>query len=638
MTSAAQTRTWRDWLGLHPIERIAPPWTARTRDLYVTNGQYTRTLVLAEPPPDVSALWLVPLLDMGGDVTISQQIVPLTTGETKRLLRLRRTQHLSDMLGREKQGRLDDPADAAHFTSATQVEQQVVAGASRLFHVAITLTLRAPTIKGLAVLEGRVREALERLGATCWPATWEHAAGFADGTPLLRGQLRRPRTFDTTTLAYSFLFAASNVGMPAGPVWGVSTHDGRPLRYDPWNRALGIEAPHIAILAPTGTGKTVTAWHLVCESLCGGSGPEGAPQRVILVDPKADYTRGVRYFGGTTLQWHVHAPAATGAGEAHTINVMQIGAGQTLDEAAKATLGLVALATSTPHYPMAPDTTGIWEAAIRAAYAAYGITPDDARTWHTRPDGAPRTPADFPTLATLYGIVAPDGAWDTPTLANALYPWARGTFAPLFARPTSVDLTAQRILSFDLESLTHDQDAAGRLRAVASYLIGTWTWALARATPGRTLLVLDEVETLLAYPETALLVGNWLALGRSYGLQVLHMSQQYLGYTQTPQGRRAISNTPTKLFLRQAGGENIAQLAADFSLTAAQRHFLLSARKGVPGQCGSEALLVTPRGMEQIEIVPPPDVLNVLATGDPAGMHPAVRAVLDEAATVVAAA
>lgn len=622
----AGTTDWHDWLALRPLERIAPEWCARSRDLYVVQGQHTRTLIVAGWP-DLAPLWLVPFLEMGGDVTVSLQVVPRTTGETKRLLRLRRVQHLSDMALRAKRGQLDDPAEAARLASATAVEQAVAGGASRLFRAALTLTLRAPTVRELAELEGRVRERLNRIGASAWPATLEHPDGFHDGLPLMRRALRRERTLDTTSLAYSFFWAAGNVGMPAGPIWGVTLPDRRPLPYDAWNRAMGVEAPHVAILAPTGTGKTVFAWTLLCELLCGGGEP---PAQAVLVDPKADYTRGVRYFGGTTLRWSVAAPD-------HAVNVMQIAPGQTFGEAAQTVLGFVALATSTPHFPMSPSTTGIWEAAIRAAYARVGVYPNNPQTWtHSLDGGAatPRGPDDYPTLATLYDVVAPGHEWDTPTLAQALYPWAVGTYAALFARPTSVNLADSPLVSFDLESLTHSEDAGGRLRALASYLIGAWTWALARGDQARRVLVLDEVETLLAYPETALLVGNWLALGRSYGLQVVHMSQQYTGYTQTPQGRRAISNTPTKLFLQQVGGQNIEEIARDFRLTPQQREFVLRARKGVAGQWGTEALLVTPRGTEQLEILPAPDVLNVLLYGDPAGPHPAVR----EAERVVASA
>ena len=296
MTTTAAQQTWQDWLGFHPIERMAPTWAARSRDLYVTQGTYTRTLIVAELPPMLEPTWLTPFLSMGGDVTVSLQTVPLTTGEANRLLRIRRVQHSSDMLTRMKQGRIDDPDEAAALASATAIEAQVRASHAKLFRTALTLTLRAPTKRELADLEQRVRERLDTLQATTWPATWEHAQGFQDSLPLHRRLLRRETILDTTTLAYSFPFVASNVGMPAGPIWGVSLKDRRPLRYDAWNRLLGVEAPHVALLGPTGGGKSVLAWTLLCEQLL--SGDPNAPEQALLVDPKNDYGRGVSYIGG----------------------------------------------------------------------------------------------------------------------------------------------------------------------------------------------------------------------------------------------------------------------------------------------------------------------------------------------------
>jgi hypothetical protein len=86
----------------------------------------------------------------------------------------------------------------------------------------------------------------------------------------------------------------------------------------------------------------------------------------------------------------------------------------------------------------------------------------------------------------------------------------------------------------------------------------------------------------------------------------------------------------TKLLLKQVGGENIAELVKDFQLTPRLRDFALGAKVGTPGRWGSEGLLVTPRGQETIEILPPPEVLELLRPPDGA-------AVVRQAAAVVEA-
>jgi hypothetical protein len=279
-------------------------------------------------------------------------------------------------------------------------------------------------------------------------------------------------------------------------------------------------------------------------------------------------------------------------------------------------LGLLALATTTPTAPMSPEDYAFWAWALARTYRRFGIVREDPTSWLTTAGGAPRRPADYPTLRDLFQTIGPDGECDRPSLAALLRDWSVGMYSGLFARHTTADLSGARLVVFDLEGLTHGDDALGRLRPMATYLISLFVWGEARAQRRRRLLGTDEVATLLAYPATARFFGNLLAMGRAYGLSVFHMSQQYLDYTQSPEGRRAITSTATKLLLKQNGGENIDRLVRDFRLTERLRDFALGARVGAPGRWGSDGLLVTPRGVETIEILPPPEVLELLRPPD----------------------
>jgi hypothetical protein len=609
------------WLGLRPLERVAPEWATRTRDLYTVQGVYTRSILIGDAPPGLTPGWLSPFLLAAGDVTLSLHAIPLTPKEADRALRLRRTQYLTDIQQRLRWGRVDDPAEALALQSATLIEAQVKAGHARLFRTGVVLTLRAPTIPELAALERGVRDRLETLGATAWPLTFEHPEGFKESLPLFVRKLGREQLLDTTSLAYSFFFDANNVSMPAGPVWGYTTRGRRAVLYDPRNQALGVENPHVAILGPSGVGKSVAFAAILVDTLVGP--PESRPEQVWLIDPKKDYERLCAYFGGVQVRWEVGEPR-------HAVNALQLYPERHLDQQLQDVLGLIALATTTPTAPMSPEDYAFWEWALRVTYERFGIRREDEASWMHTDNGTPRTPQDYPTLRDLYRTIGPEGECDRPTLAALLRPWAVGGFAGLFARPTTADLAAERLIVFDLEGLTHGDDALGRLRPMATYLIALFVFGQARASRKRRLLGTDEVATLLAQPATAHFFGNLLAMGRGYGLSVFHMSQQYLDYTQSAEGRRAMTSTATKLLLKQVGGENIAELVKDFQLTPRLRDFALGAKVGTPGRWGSEGLLVTPRGQETIEILPPPEVLELLRPPDGA-------AVVRQAAAVVEA-
>ncbi len=595
------------WLGLRPLERIAPEWSTRTRDLFTVQGVHTRSILIGNAPPSLIPGWLSDFLAADGDVTVSLHTVPMPPAETNRALRMRRTQYQTDIQQRLKFGRLDDPEEAMALQSATAIEAQVKAGHARLFRTGIVLTLRATTVAALATLERQVRDRLDTMGATAWPLTFEHPEGFKESMPLFVRKLGREQVFDTTSLAYSFFFDANNVSMPTGPVWGYTTKGRRAVLYDPRNQALGVENPHVAIIAPSGTGKSVAFASILVDTMVGPE--QSQPDQVVLVDPKRDYERLCDLFGGAQIKWEVGFPK-------HAINALQLFPGRHLDQQMQDVLGLIALATTTPTTPMSPETNSFWEWALRVTYERFGILRDDERTWFTTDNGTPRTPTDYPTLRDLYKTIGPEGECDKPSLATLLSPWAVGIYSGIFGRHTTIDLADQRLVVFDLESLTHSKDALDQLRPMATYLISLFIWGQARADRKKRILGTDEVATLLAYPSTANFFGNLLAMGRSYGLSVFHMSQQYLDYTKAEQGRRAITSTATILLLKQKGGENIDELVEDFQLTKRLKDFVLNAKVGTPGKWGSDGLMITPRGMETIEILPPPEVLALMRPPD----------------------
>ena len=86
------------------------------------------------------------------------------------------------------------------------------------------------------------------------------------------------------------------------------------------------------------------------------------------------------------------------------------------------------------------------------------------------------------------------------------------------------------LTSFDLEGLDSE------LRPLAVWLIGDYTWKLAKRDRRRRILCMDEVKTLLEYPESARLVAHLYTLGRAYNLSVWSATQLLSDYTSTPEG------------------------------------------------------------------------------------------------------
>ena len=606
------------WLGMRPWSGSRPSGPPAPATSTPSRAVHTRSLLIGDAPPGLTPGWLAAFLLSAGDVTLSVHAVPMAPGEADRALRLRRTQYLTDIQQRLQVGARGRPGrSGSALQSATMIEAQVKAGHARLFRTGIVLTLRAPTIPALAELERGIRDQLDTLGATAWPLTFEHQDGFREAMPLFVRRLGREQVFDTTSLAYSFLFDASNVSMPAGPVWGYTTRGRRPVLYDPRNQALGVENPHVAIVGPSGVGKSVAFAAILVETMVGPleSRPDqvcaGRPQEGLRA-PVRLLRRGAGALGGRPAAARGQRPAALPR-SAH------------LDQQLQDVLGLLALATTTPTAPMSPEDYAFWEWALRVTYKRFGIVREDEATLaaHRRRDAPHARGLPHPARPVRDDRRPGERHATGRRWRRCSAPWAVGVYSGLFARHTTADLAAERLVVFDLEGLTHGDDALGRLRPMATYLIALFVFGQARA-PGARSASWARTRWPPCWPTPPRRASS-ATCWRWAGATASRCSTCPSSTSTTPRarrGRRAMTSTATKLLLKQVGGENIAGLAKDFQLTARLKDFALGAKVGTPGRWGSDGLMVTPAGTETIEILPPPEVLELLRPPDGAAVHP----------------
>ncbi|HEX2515981.1 MAG TPA: hypothetical protein VH257_14840, partial [Chloroflexota bacterium] len=245
----------------------------------------------------------------------------------------------------------------------------------------------------------------------------------------------------------------------------------------------------------------------------------------------------------------------SGTGEESTQNPVQ--------EQTRLVAGLVALMVTDPAPDGSPGRTtkaerAVVEGAILAAYGRRGIDAENEGTWEATPEEVPVLPD---VLAELERTAKAERSATARGLAERLAPFCRGTLAGLFSGRTTLRLGA-RLTSFDLEGLDSE------LRPLAVWLIGDHTWKLAKRDRKRRILSMDEVKTLLEYPESARLVAHLYTLGRAYHLSVWSATQLLSDYTSTPEGERALQSADTVLLLRQAAGKGAEDARARYGLSS----------------------------------------------------------------------
>jgi hypothetical protein len=584
------------------LDAIAPESVEHTATEYVVHSRgqetWTRTLAVMDWPPKVVAGWLAPLaFDLGGDVSLVQHVDRIPTNKAIARLKAQRVLQTSVAQARAERGAISDPAEELDLASAEDIAQAVAAGEESLFSVGMAVTLRAPSRDALDTLERRVRQHLEALGVRVSSTRWQHAAGFRTaGIPYGTDRLGRCRTLDTTTLAFSLPFLSTTVGTSSGPLLAVSLADRSPVLLDVYARAEQFNNPGVCIVSPPGGGKTVTIGTWVCRHLTLPDPPD-----VLMVDPmKGDNRKLVRELGGQIIRISTTpevvmnpldlppAEILSGTGEVSRQNPVM--------EQTRLVTGLIALMVT----DAAPDGSpgrmtkaerAIVEGAILGAYASVGVSHEIEATWDA-------TPQDVPTLPNVLAELVAQKTATARSLAERLKPFCTGTLAGLFSGRTTLTTTA-RLTSFDLEGLDSE------LRPLAVWLIGDHTWKLAKRDRRRRILSMDEVKTLLEYPESARLVAHLYTLGRAYNLSVWSATQLLSDYTSTPEGERALQSADTVLLLRQAAGKGAEEARARYGLSDGDRAFLETARQGY-------GILRTPLGHARVRVTPSPWELELM--------------------------
>lgn len=539
-------------------------------------------------PPVVTPGWLGALLfdlDSNADVQVVLQTTRLTPKQARDKVRTQRTLVTDVLAARARSGAPIDFEDQANLDSPSRLAVALVAGQEALFDVGLAVVLRASSTEALAHTIGRFYDHAAALGLR-----WELATMLADWRPTQRIPYRR--TIDSGTLLATspYLTQPDDVGTPdedGGPLWGVTAATHTPVCVDLWNREAGWPGPHLVVVGPTGGGKTVTLGNEIAEHR---TLPE--PPDVLIVDPaKGDYRRLVQSLGGQIVRF--------GSGQSDVVlNAFDLPPATTPADTGEETaqdpvqtqtrlcIGLIALMVTEPGERLRRAERAHVEEAILHAYAERHIFPGRPHTWNVPPERVPILPDILAALE--WGGYA--------DLATRLKPFCTGTLSGLFSRPTNLRLDAG-VTSFDLEGMDEE------LRPLAVWLIGNFTWKLAKSDRRRRILVLEEVKTLLEAPESARLVAHLYSLARHYNLSVWSATQLLSDYTTTPEGERALQNAHTALLLRQAAGKGAADAQNRYGLTDEDRAFLEQARVG-------EAILHTPRGHTRLRVLPPSLVLG----------------------------
>ena len=442
-----------------------------------------------------------------------------------------------------------------------------------MFSVGLYVLVRATSPRALDDLTRRVETLLDGMLAHSRRLLWQQEGGYRSCLPEGRDRVLITRNLDTSALAATLPFVGSSLSMERGMLYGVSARTQEPIIVDPFDDRF--DNYHLAVMAPTGSGKSYFVKLQALRSLLSGTD-------YLVVDPENEYRPLADAVGGQVVRL-----APSSRDQINPLDLVlpdpstEIGGPEgALAEAIATVVGRLELLLCAGMGPDgAPGLLDVHERALldralHQTYAAAGITPDTAG------DGRPAPP-----LGALQATLARTEGERAAQLALRLDRHAR---AGLFAGRTNITLDGALVV-FEVRDLPRE------LWPLAIHWIGGHVWTLARRRRRPRRLIADEAATLLAHPSGGAFLAELARRARKHYLGLVTIVQKVGDLTGSEHGDTILTNAAMKLLLKQRS-DTIAAADARFHLTGEERIWLLGAGKG-------DGLLLVDNQRHQIRIL-----------------------------------
>ena len=520
-----------------------------TRREVAIDGQLTRVLALTDYPRHVSPNWLGRLIDSGEPLDLSLHLEPLDSAEAVRSLTHRMVELQSSRMLDAKGGRIASVEREIAYEDVERLRDALERGDERVFSASLYLRLHGRTSGELDQSTARVDGTLGGMMAGARPALYEMLPGLLSCLPAGQDHLGRRRNLDTSSVATMIPFTSSQLAVARGLLYGVNVHNSSLVIFDPFG--ADQENANKVVFAKSGAGKSYACKVEALRALLLGI-------EYYVIDPEDEYGRICEAVGGQMVRLSGASP--------HRMNPFDLpppGADDDvrdpLAERVLALQGLLSLMLAEPGAALGQRERGTLDGALYATYRAAGIT-DDPKT-HGRP---------VPVLRDLLAVLRESN--EPLGLANRLERYVDGSLGHVFSERTTANLDRPFVV-FNVRDLEEE------LRPLATYLIADHVWGQVRRNPKPRVLLIDEAWSLMRYPEGARFLAQLARQARKRWLGLTTVTQDVEDFLASPEGHTVLANSSVQLLMRQ-DASTIATVAETFGLSAGERAFLLSCRRG----------------------------------------------------------
>lgn len=552
------------------------------------DGKYIATQYMAHPPHETWMGWLVDLLTLSVEYTVSLFIHVCNQDKVRSKLKL--DYRLGVMTSTQLAGTPDLEGIESTRGAATAI-QEFLRSSNKAFDVSMYICTSADTPEKLAQHTDEVRRVFKNRGATfdrgqmlqldAWQST---LASGVDKLAILH------RVMSPIVGTFWPFFTAS-CGTPGGVPFGFAIASREPVLLDPFFRGAGKDANNMFVVGTTGAGKSFAVSMLILRLL-----PLGT--RFVLVDKTVDKFGAYRFIT-ELLGPDLCAYVDLGPGSEFIINPFDLGPednpGEPSSDKITNLLSLLDLMLAPEgREELDVEEKSLLDGLIRVAYM-------DA---HFR--------ATVPTMSDLARVTAQAAADEVdPLQRDRLQQFARGlslftrqgAFGGLVDGYTNID-TEKLFIVFDTREVNDP-----RLERMAVFILAEFIRRKAAEYKERQIrfgAIIDEAAMLMRFRAGARLLDDLSRRARHYGMMLVSITQQLKDFfRQSEQADSVVKNAHMKLILRQDPSD-LKVLKEILRLTDAEVAEIENFSKDEEKRRDSQCLLIVGAVHGTIRLVPSP--------------------------------
>ncbi|MEA3255381.1 MAG: ATP-binding protein [Candidatus Altiarchaeota archaeon] len=506
--------------------------------------KFHRIISAINYPRLVEAGWLTRLIEMNLDFDLSIHISPYSIESTVKLLETEIKKQKTDLYGLKAEGKIIPQSLIQKHEDTKALLEAIQNGTEKMFTMSLYLDAKAHDKKILEKVTTMIKAKMSSIMVTPKVPSFQMDKALKSVLPVQSDMLHITREITSSAVSACFPFAITSLEHHAtGILIGFNQINNIPIIIDPFE----LSNPNILVLGTSGGGKSYTIKLLLMREFM-----EGVD--INIIDPQAEYTDLVTTFRGKTIRI---APDSD-----NIINPFDL-MGQPLDEKKLSLLAFFRVLLG----ELNEGQRAILDDAIDSTYEDAGIT-KDPKTWSKKP----------PKLENLYDHVLPLTRSEKEiiykpamSIVNRLKTYV---FGPLkfLNQETKLELD-NRVISFDIRDIPE----VGK--GTIMFLILEYVYTQMKRSRRRKTLVIDEAWSVFSAGDEGEYILRLVKTCRKFNLSLIMITQDVEDVLTSRAGRAVMTNTATKLLLKQ-DTTVVDAISEKFKLNEAETRFLRIAGVG----------------------------------------------------------